>query len=200
MAISRVGSIEVFTIDEDIQKYTRKEREKIIGKLFKNKYQGKELTYFLNGEEISAIINKTTRKNFTTFSHSHSNPERYREYKTRQDIACSGDYLELIQNMEYQRSADEHYPGQSDRHLEGNHWHYFEKDILCNGFCYRVTLDIREKNNQFYIYNTKIKEVMLPFEQQNIFTTSSNSIIDSNQEFVHPNESEIEQDEYELEI
>ena len=64
MSMKKVGSIEIYELDENLDKYTRKEREEYINELFKQEYQGKEISYLLNGEEIKALINQTTRKNF----------------------------------------------------------------------------------------------------------------------------------------
>ncbi len=57
MSMKKVGSIEIYELDENLDKYTRKEREKYINELFKQEYQGKEISYLLNGEEIKALIN-----------------------------------------------------------------------------------------------------------------------------------------------
>ena len=70
MSMKKVGSIEIYELDENLDKYTRKEREKYINELFKQEYQGKEISYLLNGEEIKALINSTTRKNFRAYQHS----------------------------------------------------------------------------------------------------------------------------------
>lgn len=52
MSVHKIGQIEVFEIDQNIDQYTRKEREEFINELFKQKYQGKEIKYLLNGDEI----------------------------------------------------------------------------------------------------------------------------------------------------
>ena len=39
MAVHKIGSIEVFEIDQNIDQYTRKQREQIINDLFKKEYQ-----------------------------------------------------------------------------------------------------------------------------------------------------------------
>ena len=83
MSMKKVGSIEVYELDENLDKYTRKEREEYINELFKQEYQGKEISYLLNGEEIKALINKTTRKNFTQLRHSHGQLETFNEFKKK---------------------------------------------------------------------------------------------------------------------
>ena len=70
MSMKKVGSIEVYELDENLDKYTRKEREEYINELFKQEYQGKEISYLLNGEEIKALINQKTRRNFRAYQHS----------------------------------------------------------------------------------------------------------------------------------
>ena len=70
MSMKKVGSIEIYELDENLDKYTRKEREEYINELFKQEYQGKEISYLLNGEEIKALINKQ-REKFFVKKHSH---------------------------------------------------------------------------------------------------------------------------------
>ena len=64
MSMKKVGSIEVYELDENLDKYTRKEREEYINELFKQEYQGKEISYLL-----SAVI--TCSNGPFTFSCHH---------------------------------------------------------------------------------------------------------------------------------
>lgn len=158
MSMKKVGSIEVYELDENLDKYTRKEREEYINELFKQEYQGKEISYLLNGEEIKALINKTTKKNFFVKKHSHGQKESTLEFNTRQDIVFSGDYIDMVSNTLYDFSKDEHKKYQKGHHYD-NKWHYFYKIIKCNDYFFYVIIDILERNGNYYIYNTKLKEV-----------------------------------------
>lgn len=62
MSVKKIENIEEFILDDNLEKYTRKEREIIINELFKNEYQGKEISCILNGEEVLAVVNAYTRK------------------------------------------------------------------------------------------------------------------------------------------
>ena len=171
MSMKKVGSIEVYELDENLDKYTRKEREEYINELFKQEYQGKEISYLLNGEEIKALINSTTRINFRAYQHS-GNFETNKSYRTRQNIAFSGDYIDMISNIPYNYSKDEHKEYQK-RHHKNNKWHYFTKIIKCNNCYYSVNIDIVERNSNYYIYNTKLKEVDAQALSPGMIPTSS---------------------------
>lgn len=158
MSMKKVGSIEVYELDENLDKYTRKEREKYINELFKQEYQGKKISYLLNGEEIKALINKTTRENYRAYQHS-GKIEYRKAYNTRQNIAFSGDYMSLISNASHYETQDEKKVGQNRKHKSKNKWHYFIKYIVCNKYYFMVIIDILENNYKFIIYNTKLKEV-----------------------------------------
>ena len=172
MSMKKVGSIEVYELDENLDKYTRKEREEYINELFKQEYQGKEISYLLNGEEIKALINSTTRKNFRAYQ--HSDKFEYRNaYNARQDIAFSDDYISLISNASHYATRDEKKIGQNKNHKVKNKWHYFIKYIVCNGYYFMVVIEILENNSKFIIYSTKLKEVDSPTISRGYTPTSS---------------------------
>lgn len=57
MIVHKIGQIEVFEIDQNIDQYTRKEREEFINELFKQEYQGKQISFIKCGNTFSALIN-----------------------------------------------------------------------------------------------------------------------------------------------
>ena len=179
MSVKKIENIEEFILDDNLEKYTRKEREIIINELFKDEYQGKEISCILNGEEVLAVVNAYTRKNYIARGHS-GYYESNKEYRTRQDIAYSGDYLNLLNSTEYQYSTQEHKPDQTGVHEIGNLWHYFKKCIKCNDKYYSVNIDILEKNGRFTVYNTKLKEVDAQTLNPSIIPTSSKASITEN--------------------
>lgn len=171
MSMKKVGSIEVYELDENLDKYTRKEREEYINELFKQEYQGKEISYLLNGEEIKALINQKTRRNFRAYQHS-GKYETKKSYNARQNIAFSGNYIDMISNTSYNYSKAESKVHQK-RHHKNNRWHYFNKIIKCNNCFYSVNIDVLEKDNNYFIYNTKLKEVDAPALNRSMISTSS---------------------------
>ena len=175
MGIKKVGSIEIYELDENLDKYTRKEREEYINELFKQEYQGKEISYLLNGEERKALINQTTRKNFRAYQHS-GKYETNKSYRTRQNIVFSGDYIDMVSNTLYDFSKDEHKKYQKGHHYD-NKWHYFYKIIKCNDCFFYVIIDILERNGNYYIYNTKLKEVDARALSPGMISTSSTTNI-----------------------
>ncbi len=175
MSMKKVGSIEIYELDENLDKYTRKEREEYINELFKQEYQGKEISYLLNGEEIKALINQTTKRNFRAYQHS-GKYETNKAFRTRQNIAFSGDYIDMISNTSYNYSKDEQKEFQK-KHYKSSKWHYFKKIIKCNNSFFSVNIDILEKNGNYYIYNTKLKEVDAPALSRSMISTSSTTNI-----------------------
>ncbi len=158
MMIKKIGEIEVYECDEDIKKYTRKEREKIVNEMFKQ-YLGKKISYRLNEKEIRAVINEITRENFRARQHRRQASEKKRERNTRFDITMSGDYLSLVKNASYFKSMSEMKAGQNKNHTSKQVWHTFQKYILFQESLYKVIIQVREKNGRYYIHNTKLKEV-----------------------------------------
>ena len=176
MSMKKVGSIEIYELDENLDKYTRKEREEYINELFKQEYQGKEISYLLNGEEIKALINQITRKNYKAYQHSDKFECR-NAYNTRQDSAFSDDYISLISNASHYATRDEKKVGQNKKHKLKNKWHYFIKYIICNEYYFMVIIDILESNSKFIIYSTKLKEVDARALNPGMISTSSTTNI-----------------------
>ena len=189
MSMRKVGSIEIYELDENIDQYTRKEREEFVNELFKEEYRGQKISYLLNGDEINALINTTTRKNFKAYQHS-GKFEKKRAFHTRQDIAFSGDYLDLVSNGKHDYSTVEKKRGQNEYHKDDNKWHYFEKMIRCNNYYFNVIVDVLESENEFYVYNTKLKEVDAPdFGRGEISTSSIDNIPQDNEEIKNGNDN-----------
>ena len=109
--------------------------------------------------------------------HSHGQLETFNEFKKRQDIAFSNDFIPLISNTNFKIQSLEHYAGQSDSHRQNNHWYYFNKIIFCNDNLYNVIIDILERNGNYYIYNTKLKEVDARALNPGMISTSSTTNI-----------------------
>lgn len=103
MSVKKVGDIEIFTSDESISHFTRKERQKRINELFRTEYCGKEISYLLNSNEIKALIDKVTRHNFQSRIHA-GKPEPHSLFNKKQDIAFSGDYIPLISDANYKET------------------------------------------------------------------------------------------------
>ena len=67
---------------------------------------------------------------------------------------------------------DEHKKYQKGHHYD-NKWHYFYKIIKCNDCFFYVIIDILERNGNYYIYNTKLKEVDAQALSPGMIPTSS---------------------------
>ena len=171
MSMKKVCSIEIYKLDINLDKYTRKEREEYINELFKQEYQGKEISYLLNGEEIKTLINSTTRRNFKAYQHS-GKFETSKAYNIRQNIAFSDDYIDMISNTSYDFSKNEQKEYQKG-HYKDSKWHYFIKLIKCNNCFYYVIIDVLEKNSKYLVYNTKLKEVDAQALSLGVISTSS---------------------------
>lgn len=156
--IERIGEIEVYEIDKDLSRYTRKEREEIINEMFKQEYQGKEIHYLLNEKEISAVINASTRKYFFAKQHSDISREKESERNKRIDLVYSSGFINVISNAKYSSSKNEYKVGQNSKHKENTIWRYFKKKIIFNNESYLLIISVRESCNRFYIHNTRIKD------------------------------------------
>lgn len=120
--------------------------------------------------EIECLCIKSVKSKFSRLINKKG-------FKTRQDIAFSGDYLNLIEDMSYDNTKLELKIGQNKYHQKNNKWHYFTKTILCNRKIYTINLDILEKNKKYYIYSINAKEVESLAKCQRLVSTSSINII-----------------------
>lgn len=157
--MDNVNYIEHYNVDEKIYDLTFNEREKMCKKIFKDYYTGNTVKYFINGKFVDALIDDTTKNNFFAPSHKGHRSETRRALRLRCNIACNGEYLNLIGNMKYKYSKKELKEGQNAIHSSKNVWHYFTKYIVCKNHVYEVTSCIRENKNKYYLHNTKLKEV-----------------------------------------
>ena len=121
------------------------------------------------------MINSTTRINFRAYQHS-GKFETKKAYNVRRNIAFSGDYIDMISNTPYNYSKDE-YKEYQKKHHKNSKWHYFIKIIKCNNCFYSVNIDIIERNGNYYIYNTKLKEVDAQALSLGMISTSSTTNI-----------------------
>lgn len=156
--IKKIGEIEVYETSEDLNKYTRKQREEFINELFMKQYQGKEIHYLLNDKEIKAIINATTRKYFFSKQHGGVIREKDSERNIRINLVYENGFDNLIRNAVYSKTSKEYKPSQNSKHKIDNKWHYFIKKIIFNEKFYILIITLREYNSKFYIHNTRIKE------------------------------------------
>lgn len=155
--IEKIGEIEVYQINENLNGLSLKEREKRINEIFKNRYLGKEVKYFLNNKEIHALINAMTRKNITSKKHGGVAIESKKGFKTKLNLIISNDFIKVLNNAKYFKSKEHSKSFENRNHKKENEWHYFKKKIIVNEILYEVVVDIKERNGRFIIYNMKLK-------------------------------------------
>lgn len=158
MKIKKVGEIEVYTSNELSKKLTRKEKEALIEKWFKEKYQGKEISYLLNEKEIKAVINATTRRNFLISRHSGSTNEKISELKAKEDFVISNELYSLIKNAKCIDIKKDSKENKNRHHKENTLRFYFVKFIIFDDILYKVVIDINKFNKKYFIYHIKINE------------------------------------------
>lgn len=156
--IEKIGEIEIYEIDKDLSKYTRKQRVEILNKMFMNEYQGKEISYLLNGKEIKAVINSTTRKQFFARQHAGISTERDKERKLRFDLIYDSGFDTAINSAFYVKTNNEQKVSQNSKHKIDTKWHTYIKNIKINNNLYILIISIREQKKRFYIHNVKLKE------------------------------------------
>lgn len=151
--IKKIGEIEQYIISDETKKLTNKQKMELAEKMFKEKYQGKVLTYKKLEDEMFVIINRTTRKNFP----SHMKREGHRIHNLKLSIACQGHYIELIKSPQYYKSLHEKKKNQSEIHSKTKMYHYFGKQVLIDRELYTVLINVAEKNNgKYYIHFVEI--------------------------------------------
>lgn len=148
--------IEEFTIKPEIKALSRSERLDLLNQLFKNEYQGKVVSFKMLEKELFVKTTAVTRSHFGIVPRNGS----FKGFMTKLNISAGGDYLPLISNSEYVRSADEKKSKQNSFHRNTRRWHYFEKEILCEGEKFKINIDVRESKKQEYIvYNVGMRPV-----------------------------------------
>lgn len=157
--IKKVHEVECYEINKDLNKFTRKERIKIVNDLFRNEYVGKEVKFIINKKIINSFITSETRNNYFAKMHSNTNFENNKEFNLRQDLTASGYYIPLVSNTDYTESKKEEKIGQNKYHLNSNIWHYFNKIIMCQDEYYLVKITVREFNGKYFIHNTRLKQI-----------------------------------------
>lgn len=148
--------IEEFTIKPEVKAMSKHERLNLLDRLFKEEYQGKVVSFKMLEEELFVKTSKVTREHFGIFQKGGS----FKGFVTKLNIGASGDYVPLISNCEYVRSSNEKKPKQNSFHRNTLCWHYFAKEILCEGEKFSVQIDVREsKQHECIVYNVGMRPV-----------------------------------------
>lgn len=154
--ITKIGEIECYKISEETAGLTNKQKMEMAEKMFKEKYQGKLLSYKMLEKELFVKVNRMTRGNFS----SHMKKEGISNHKVKVAIAADGKYIDLISNPNYSKSMSERKTGKSKHHKEKQMYHYFLKDVIIDDSLYSVIINVMEKeNHMFYVYYVEIKKV-----------------------------------------
>lgn len=157
--LDKIGTIETYEIDENFEKLSKEERETKVNEIFKNKYQGKEIKYLLNNIEINAIINSSTRDNFTSRLHRGRVNEFKRDFRLKQNLAVNNDLIKILSNSKYLNDKKDYKNYKNKAHKNYINWLYFSKNILVNNKVYKLIISIRENNNYYFIYDIKLREL-----------------------------------------
>lgn len=155
--VEKIGEIEIYQINENLNGLSLKEREKRVNEIFKKVYQGKEVKYFLNDKEIYALINSLTKSNITSRKHGGSTEEGKRGFKAKLNLVISNQFISVLNNAKYFKSKDHSKTFENKNHKKDDIWHYYKKKIIVNDILYEVVIDIKERNGRFIIYNMKLK-------------------------------------------
>ena len=149
MEIIQINPIERYIISDETKKLTNKQKRDLADKMFKEKYQGKILTYEKMKEEMFVKINKKTRHNFS----AHMKRERIKDHRKKTEIAADGQYLKFISNPSFIGSKNEAKPDQSKDHKGNAKYYYFIKEVLIDDEKYKVLINVVEREkNRYYIH------------------------------------------------
>lgn len=164
-----VRLIEEFAIKPEIKGLSKEERLNLLDDLFKKEYQGKVVSLNMLEKELFVQTTSVTRAHFGIYHKGGS----FKGFMTKLNISASGGYLPLIANSEYVRSADETKPRQNKFHRNTLKWHYFAKEILCEGERFRVQVDVREsKQHEYIVYNVGMNPIVRKIEKENQLETN----------------------------
>ena len=153
MEIIKVNPIERYIISDETKKLTNKQKRGLADKMFKEKYQGKTLTYEKMKEEMFVKINKKTRHNFV----AHMKREKIKDHRKKIEIAADGQYLEFIGNPSFISSKNETKPDQSKGHKGNTKYYYFIKEVMIDDEKYRVLINVVEREkNKYYIHSVEM--------------------------------------------
>lgn len=148
--------IEEFTIKPEVKAMSKHERLQLLDRLFKEEYQGKVVTFNMLEKELFVKTTIVTREHFGIFQKGSS----FKGFLTKLNISASGDYIPLISDCEYVRSSDEKKKSQNKFHRNTLCWHYFTKEILCEGEKFKVYVDVREsKQHECVVYNVGMRPI-----------------------------------------
>lgn len=143
MDIKKIGYIEEYTISDSVKKLSKKEKRLLANKIFKEKYQGKVLTYQALKKAMFVRINSDTRASFKKPKRNENN----KKYVKKIEITADRKLLELIDNPLYVGKLDEKKSGQSIRHKEGQIYHYFVKKVYIDGELFELLIDVRQRTD-----------------------------------------------------
>lgn len=157
--------IEEFVIRPEIKALSKDERLKLLDRLFKEEYQGKVVTFNMLEKELFVKTTAVTRAHFGIFRKGSS----FKGFMTKLNISASGGYVPLISNCEYVDSKDETKSSQNKFHRNTLKWHYFAKEILCEGERFQVQIDVREsKKHEYIVYSVGMMPVRKARELENV--------------------------------
>lgn len=149
MEIIQVNPIERYIISDETKKLTNKQKRALADKMFKEKYQGKTLTYKKLEKEMFVKINRKTRNNFP----AHMKREKLKSHRKKIEIAADGQYLEFISNPSFVGSKKEVKPNQSKEHKGNSEYYYFAKEVMIDEAEYKVLINVAEREKgKFYIH------------------------------------------------
>lgn len=124
--------------------------------MFKEKYQGKTITYKKLEESLFIKINKYTRNNFS----AHKNREKNQSHTAKLELAADGHYLNALENAEYGYELKEKKKNQSQNHKSSNKYYYFYKVVMIDDIFYRLIINVQETNNKnCFIHFVKIENI-----------------------------------------
>lgn len=147
MELKLINHIEVYEISDGVKKLSKKEKLKLANELFKERYQKKIITLQFLSEEHFVRINADTRLHFSF----KNRKEEYNEYFKRIEMAADGKFNNLILNSKFKKTTKESKVGQNERHLDGQHYHYFSKSIIIDDEEYDVIIDVKERNDGIFL-------------------------------------------------
>ena len=162
---TREDGIEVYETSEETKALSWKERKKHFMKLMRNEYKDRTARFKRNGHTFFARFEETDMQK-TVYGDRESDEKGY---GAKINAGADGDYLDLLENMEWFGGEKERGKG-TKAHKDVAYWNYFLKTVQIDGQVYDLLANVRHKKNGAYVYDLEL------YERKNVEAASPPSL------------------------
>lgn len=145
--------IEVYETSEDIKSLSMKEKRAKAIDLVSNEFRGRTAKFSKGNQAYYARFQKTDIQKNVYGDKKSSN----KGYLAKINSMAENNYIELVENANYDRSAKE--SGKNAKsHKNVTNWDYYVKEVSIDGVYYDVLINVRQKAEEEYVYDITLVE------------------------------------------